>query len=194
MKLYILRHEDRTQDCSMFAPLTKNGLIRAEKLVPLLESIKIDIVFSSPFVRTLQTVKPYLKKGDKKVNIEYSLSEIHHEDIIPKKAYGMYLPEYIAEQYNYNPEYKSFIKPTDIIMPERFKNVDIRLKKFLGELFNEYITTDKTILLVTHQALCGSILHIVNKYNKLDEEIINNYMIGQLTLVYNNNWTYKHTK
>lgn len=194
MKIYILRHEDRTQDCSLFAPLTKTGLMRAEKLVPLLEGIKIDIVFSSPFVRTLQTIEPYLKKTHGKVNIEYSLSEINHEDLIPKKAIGIYLPEYIAEKYNYNPNYKSFIKPTDITYPERFKHVDLRFKKFLGELFNEYIKTDKTILLVTHQSMCCSVLNIVNKYNKLDEEVINNYPTGQVTLVYNNNWTYKPIK
>ena len=194
MKIYILRHEDRTQDCSMFAPLTKNGLDRSEKLASLLEGCKIDIVFSSPYIRTLQTIKPYLKKNQKKVNLEYSLSEMNHEDIIPKKAIGMYLPEYIAEEYHYNPDYNSLIKPTDIIYPERFKHVDMRFKKFLGELFNEYIKTDKTILLVTHQSMCCSVLNIVNKYNKLDEEVINNYMTGQLTLVYNNNWTYKPIK
>ena len=194
MKIYILRHEDRTQDCSLFAPLTKNGLLRAEKLVSLLEGVKIDIVFSSPFIRTLQTIEPYLKETQKKVNIEYSLSEINHADLIPKKAIGMYLPEYIAENYNYNPDYNSFIKPTDIIYPEQFKHVDIRFKKFLGELFNEYIKKDKTILLVTHQSMCCSVLNIVNKYNKLDEEVINNYPTGQLTLVYNDNWTYKPIK
>ena len=194
MKIYILRHEDRTQDCSMFAPLTKNGLDRSEKLASLLEGCKIDIVFSSPYVRTLQTIEPYLKKTQKKVNIEYSLSEINQEDLIPRKAVGMYLPEYLAEQYHYNPDYKSFIKPTDIIYPEPFKHVDMRFKKFLGELFNEYIKTDKTILLVTHQTMCCSVLNIVNKYNKLDKEVIYNYMTGQLTLVYNNNWTYKPIK
>jgi len=194
MKIYIIRHEDRTQDCSMFAPLTKNGLLRAGKIVTLLEGCKIDIVFSSPFIRTLQTVEPYLKNSQKRVNIEYSLSELNHEDIIPKKAIGMYLPEYIADYYNYNPDYKSFIKPTDIKYPERFKHVDIRFKKFLGELFNEYINTDKTILLVTHQSMCCSVLNIVNKYTELDGEIINNYPMGQLTLVYNDNWTYKPIK
>jgi len=194
MKIYILRHEDRTQDCSMFAPLTKYGLMKAEKLVSLLEGCKIDIVFSSPFVRTLQTIEPYMKKSQQKVNIEYSLSEINHEDIIPKKAVGMYLPEYIAENYHFDPTYKSFIKPTDIIYPEKFKNVDMRFKKFLGELFNQYIKTDKIILLVTHQSMCCSILNIVNKYTKLDDEVVNNYPTGQLTLVYNDNWTYKPTK
>lgn len=199
MKLYILRHEDRTQDCSFFAPLTKNGLINSEKISELLLTKKIDIIYSSPFIRTLQTILPYLDKSNKKVNIEYSLSEINHQDIITKKAYGIYLPEYIAENYNYDNDYTSLIKPTDITYPETFKHVDKRVKKFLKELFSSYYSTDKIILLVSHQSICSSILQIVNKSskefkNKLDESIINNYPTGKLSLVYFNDWTYKDEK
>ena len=195
MKLYILRHEDRTQDCSFFAPLTKEGLNNAEKIANLLNNHKIDVIYSSPFIRTLQTIAPYLKKTNKKINIEYALSEIHHEDIIPKKAHGMYLPEYLAEKYNYDSTYKSFMKPTDIKYPEKFAHVDRRVKKLLKELFNRYFTTDTSILLVTHQSLCSSILQIVNKSsnefkNKIDEELINNYPTGRVTLVFNNDWTF----
>ena len=32
MKLYILRHEDRTIDASFFGPLTKEGIINSNKL------------------------------------------------------------------------------------------------------------------------------------------------------------------
>jgi broad specificity phosphatase PhoE len=192
MKLYILRHEDRTQDCSFFAPLTKNGLNNAEKLADIINNHKIDIVFSSPFIRTLQTIRPYLIKTNKKLNIEYSLSEIHHEDIIPKKAYGLYLPEYLAECFNYDTTYNSLIKPTDIKFPEKYEDVDKRLKIFLKEIFSTYFTTDKTILLVTHQSLCYSILQIVNKMVKVEDDFMKNYPTGQLTLVYNdNNWTFK---
>jgi 2,3-bisphosphoglycerate-dependent phosphoglycerate mutase len=191
MKLYILRHEDRTQDCSFFAPLTKEGLNNAEKLADIINNHKIDLIFSSPFIRTLQTIRPYLKKTNKMANIEYSLSEIHHEDIIPKKAYGMYLPEYLAEAFNYDKTYNSLIKPTDIKYPEKFQDVEKRLKKFLKELFITYFNTDKSIILVTHQSLCSSILKIVNKKEKIDEELITNYPTGQLSLVYSGDWTYK---
>jgi hypothetical protein len=42
--------------------------------------------------------------------------------------------------------------------------------------------------------MCCSVLNIVNKYIELDREIINNYPTGQLTLVYDDNWTYKPIK
>lgn len=41
MKLYILRHEDRTQDATFFSPLTKQGLENATKLIKELEKVEI---------------------------------------------------------------------------------------------------------------------------------------------------------
>ena len=37
MKIYILRHEDRTQDCTFFSPLTELGLHNSKKLVDVLK-------------------------------------------------------------------------------------------------------------------------------------------------------------
>ena len=59
MKLYILRHEDRTQDATMFSPLTKEGLKNSLNLVDILQDLEIDYIYSSPFIRTLQTVHPF---------------------------------------------------------------------------------------------------------------------------------------
>ena len=36
MRLYILRHEDRTMDASFFSPLTKEGLDNSVKLIDIL--------------------------------------------------------------------------------------------------------------------------------------------------------------
>ena len=33
MKIYILRHEDRTMDCTFFSPLTQKGLENAIDLI-----------------------------------------------------------------------------------------------------------------------------------------------------------------
>ncbi len=41
MKIYILRHEDRTIDASFFSPLTEKGLINANNLCFYLEKIDI---------------------------------------------------------------------------------------------------------------------------------------------------------
>jgi len=86
MKIYILRHEDRTQDCSFFSPLTKTGLNNSVKLIDYLKKEKITKIYCSPFIRTLQTIYPYAKNNNININLEYGLVEIHHQDLIPKKA------------------------------------------------------------------------------------------------------------
>ena len=191
MKIYILRHENRTQDCSFFSPLTELGLSNSNKLVSLLNELKIDIIYSSPFIRTLQTIKPYILYSKKNINIEYGLSEIHHSDIITKKAVGIILPEYIAKSFNYNCNYISIINHTDIKYPEKYSDIIIRIKKILYNLIKKYYNTNINILLVTHQSLCSAILEIVNKYNSIDNHIIHNYPKGKVSLIYDNNWIYK---
>jgi 2,3-bisphosphoglycerate-dependent phosphoglycerate mutase len=191
MKLYILRHEDRTNDCSFFSPLTKIGLENSKKLTKHLKEHKIDLIFSSPFIRTLQTIDPYVTENNLKINIEYGLSEIHNEDIISKKSVGLVLPEYLAEIFNHNPSYESRIKHNEITYPENIIHVKKRIKRVLKKIFNEYYNSEYNIILVTHQSLCCTILNIVNKHQKIDEKIINNYNKGHLALVFDNEWIYK---
>jgi 2,3-bisphosphoglycerate-dependent phosphoglycerate mutase len=76
MKIYILRHEERTIDCSFFGPLTMNGLQNSKKLINKLDMLNITDVYSSPFIRTLQTIEPFIKKNNMKIKLEYSLTVI----------------------------------------------------------------------------------------------------------------------
>jgi broad specificity phosphatase PhoE len=197
MKIFILRHEDRTQDCSFFSPLTKTGLENAINLVPYLSKNNINMIFCSPFIRTLQTILPYVKESEKcKINLEYGLGELHHEDIIPKKAVGIWLPEYLAESFDYDSGYKTIIKPTEISYPETEKDVVLRCKRVLKDIISKYFETDYNIILVTHQSICRTILKIVNSKstefkNKIDESIINNYKTGKLCKVFDGGWTYQ---
>lgn len=193
MKIYILRHEDRTSDCSFFSPLTELGLKKSNILINDLEKLNINLVISSPFIRTLQTIRPYLIKSKKQVNIEYGLCEIHNADIIPKKAVGIQLPEYIAKSFNYKCDYNSIISHTDIKYPETYNDVVIRVKKILHKLITKYVNTNINILLVTHQSLCCSVLEIINKStgNKINTYTVQNYPKGKVSLVFDNGWFYK---
>jgi 2,3-bisphosphoglycerate-dependent phosphoglycerate mutase len=191
MKIYILRHEDRTQDCSFFSPLSLLGLERSNELIKYLENCNITMIYSSPFIRTLQTIIPFSKIKKIKINLEYGLSEIHHEDIISKKAVGISLPEYLSELYNYNCDYKSIIKHTKIKYPEKYEDVIKRMKIILKNLIINYADTNYNILLVTHQSLCCAVLEIVNKNKSIDQHIITNYPKGKLALVFDNGWDFK---
>jgi 2,3-bisphosphoglycerate-dependent phosphoglycerate mutase len=196
MKIYILRHEDRTQDCSFFSPLSELGLNNSKKLIPILKENNINMIISSPFIRTLQTVNPYLRESNKKVNIEYGLSEIHHQDIIPPKSVGLVLPEYLAKHYNYNQEYASFIKPDGIKYPENGKDCENRMRRTIKNIIEKYYKTDYNILIVTHQSLCNTMMKIVNKFginhrHKLTNEIAMGYQKGKVSLIFDNEWTFK---
>jgi broad specificity phosphatase PhoE len=191
MKIYILRHEDRTNDCSFFSPLTELGLMNAVKLVDILDKLNINMIYSSPFIRTLQTIKPYAIKSNKKINIEYGLSEIHHIDIISKKSVGVLIPNYIAKSFNYECNYTSILTNSDIKYPEKYEDVVVRIKKVLYYLIKKYYNEDINILLVTHQSLCCAVLEIVNKYQKnIDNHTLHNYKIGKVSLVFDNDWVF----
>ena len=118
MKIYILRHEDRTQDASFFSPLTINGLENSKKIISYLDKIDINIIISSPFIRTLQTIYPYAKHHDMKVKLEYSLGEIQDTELISKNSAGTRIPEYMAKLFLYDPNYKSTLQPEEIKYPE----------------------------------------------------------------------------
>lgn len=193
MKIYILRHEDRTQDATMFSPLTSDGLEKSVKLIEKLKELNINYIYSSPFIRTLQTVHPYAKDLNKKINLEYGLQEIQHPHIIPKNSYTVSLPLYIAKSFNYNPKYKSTIEPEDNIYPEEDKNVTLRVKKFLNKVMDEHLTTQNNILLVTHQVVCNAILKIATKeFKDIKIEYTTKYPKGGISRIWNTDkWEYK---
>ena len=66
MKLYILRHEERTIDATFFAPLTEKGLHNSKILVSNLDNLGITKIYCSPFIRTMQTIYPFSIKHKKK--------------------------------------------------------------------------------------------------------------------------------
>lgn len=194
MKIYILRHEDRTIDCSFFGPLTKKGLINAQTIVDKIEKLNITDVYASPFIRTLQTIYPFIKKSKLKIKLEYGLTEIKNEDIVPKKSHNVELPVYIAENFNYDPEYKTFIDTNNIRYMENDFSLETRVKKVLKQIINDNYKTDKNILLVTHQGICKNVLKIIKKFGIIKPNLadIDNYNIGVLSLIFDEgNWTFK---
>ena len=58
--LYFVRHaeSDRSVRDGRIRPLTKRGLVDAEKLISNFENISVDIIYSSPFKRAIGTITP----------------------------------------------------------------------------------------------------------------------------------------
>jgi broad specificity phosphatase PhoE len=66
MKIIALRHGLRFDSALYFTPLTAEGLVQADNLVEILKDEKIDIIYCSPFLRTLQTIYPFCIENKKK--------------------------------------------------------------------------------------------------------------------------------
>ncbi len=75
-KLVLIRHcqaEGRHRD----SPLTYHGINQAHRLAEFLEekNYQIDKVFSSPYMRSLETIRPYSLKTGVKIVVDSRLSE-----------------------------------------------------------------------------------------------------------------------
>jgi len=194
MRLYILCHEDKTQDSTFFSPLTKQGLDNSLKLIENLKKTQINIIYSSPYIKTLQTIYPYCKEYKLKIKLEYALSEINHKDIIPKHSYQTRLPEYIAEMFNYDSVYNEKFAPEEFKYPENENDVYKRVQKILKHIIAEHALNNNNIILVTHNIICKLILKIIKKFGNVKPSIndIQSYPKGGFTQVLDNtNWVFK---
>jgi 2,3-bisphosphoglycerate-dependent phosphoglycerate mutase len=72
--IYIIRHcEAKGQ--SSDSPLTEKGFIQANELTDLLFNFKVDRVISSPFLRAIQTIKPFAENKNIEIEMDSRLSE-----------------------------------------------------------------------------------------------------------------------
>lgn len=170
MKIILLRHEEREFDVSFYSNLTDNGVIKSCTLLPKkLKKLNIDVIFSSPFIRTLQTIYPYCNKYNKKINLEYGLYEYIHN------PYFLLIDWY--KEYNdiedndlksiVNKKYKSIVNKSDFNILENEDDLTKRIKKFFDHLELNY--KNKTILFVTHKGVINKIKDIYVKKTSMDD-------------------------
>lgn len=157
MKLYLLRHDERAlDDISFYSPLIPHGLDCANKLKYTLDYYNINLIFCSPFKRTLQTVKPYCDMKNLKLNIEYSLYEKLNNinDTLIKKKYDL-LPS-DEEYYLKNLDYVSYLSLNDLKLDDDSFERSIN---FMQSIINTYKDIDVNILFVTHSAIIKNIIN-----------------------------------
>ena len=181
MKIFILRHEERFDTVTFYTDLTHDGLFNSEKLKHILNKENIDLIFSSPFPRVLQTIKPYcdMKKMDGQVNIDYSLYESIYDSCFTKKNYKVELTKMFNEYYLSNQNYKSLITINEIKCPETRKDVEARTTTIFNYIYNKYKNTEKNILIASHACTIHTII------NKDDTDSM--YPLGGLTKIYDEN-------
>lgn len=168
-KILLLRHEQRPDDPSFDTLLTGEGVARSRSIPTKLSSYtdKLSVIYSSPFLRCLETVQPVLEKSlSVPLNPENCLSEWFVSSDQEKGVKGLReLTKEEANLYQVNTSYKSLLTPDQVPMEESIPQLDSRVHLFLDHLAESYQNSDSntTILIVTHQSIIESIL----KYFKL---------------------------
>jgi len=170
MKIILLRHEERENNIGFYSNLTEDGIINSCLLPQKFKKYNIDAIFSSPFIRTLQTIYLYSEKNNKKVNIEYGLYEyLHNPYFLLSKWY--YSTNEIHDKSLLsiiNNDYNSVINKNDFFILENETSLEKRLVKFFNYLNYNY--NNKTILIVSHMGIINKIKDLYIKKTDLDEE------------------------
>ena len=67
--IYFVRHAqpEHSWECDRTRPLTKDGLVDCDKVTELIKDIKIDCYFSSPYIRSFNTIKECAKVHNKNI-------------------------------------------------------------------------------------------------------------------------------
>jgi broad specificity phosphatase PhoE len=170
MIIILLRHEERGYDISFNSELTDNGIINSFSLINKLKKYNIDIIFSSPFIRTLQTIYPYASKYKKLINLDYGLYEYIHNPyfLLTKWHYNINEIQDRDLQTIINKNYRSIVNENDFSILEDENDLSRRLIKFFNYLKQNY--DNKTILIVSHKGVINKIKDLFVKKTNMDEE------------------------
>jgi len=186
MKLYVMRHCERNMnDVSFESPLIYEGQMNAKKKYDEMNKKKIDTIYSSPFLRTIQTADFYSKMKELPIIVDYSIAEFVGENdkmnmfsvnnyVIPdtwKKNFDLDLNYMFHNKYNKD---------------ENVKDAIFRVFKFLLHLKSKYNSTDKNILIITHMSIVNIILGFKINFNNmsdLDKYVETTYPMGKISEV-----------
>jgi len=176
MKIILLRHEERDNDISFNSNLNENGIIRTIKLSKELNKLdklyNIKYIFTSPFIRVLQTIYPYAEEYNKKIFIEYGLYEYLHNPyfLISKWKRDINDIEDKDLKSIINRKYVSKVNLDDLYVLENEKDLQKRISIFFDYLIKKFKNKDYTILLVTHKGVINKIKDMYFKKTDMDDD------------------------
>jgi len=182
MRIYLLRHEIRFANPQFDTQLTEVGKQNAKKLVNLLDNLNLNIIISSPFVRTIQTVEEYVKKHNTKLNIDYALNESLSNTQLFDKTDIRPLNDNMYGYKYFNLDYNPIVKCDDLELGESYDDIKARTGKLINSLINNKSLANKNILLVSHQSTVNATLNIDQHFH---------YPMGGVSLCYETNRMFK---
>lgn len=150
-KYFVMRHGEAESNANKILSsktenphhLTKNGISETKKVAMDLKKEKIDLIISSPFVRTKETAKVVAD------TIGLSEDNIQYDNRIKEHDYGDFDLKPISEYYSF---YSSLEEAFDKPLPngENYNDLRKRVGEFIYDIENKF--SDKNILIVTHEA------------------------------------------
>jgi len=175
MKIYILRHEERPSHPGFLTELTEFGKHKAMfSLKNTLRNISFTHVFSSPFLRVLQTIAPYAENNHY-VNIEYGLAEGLHDPVFASEDDFS-----LKESPCHISSYESVVDINNYKYYENDDMIRTRVKTFYNELIRQHKNKNHVILLACHKCICNVLLEIITGSFR---DMSDPYEMGKLTTV-----------
>jgi broad specificity phosphatase PhoE len=160
--LWLVRHEHRldfiepewleTAAYPYDPPLSPRGLTRAVALAQKFARVPIDIVYTSPFLRTIQTADPLAKLAQLAIRLEWGLSEWLCEEWTCGMPTINPVEDSIRDYPNIDATYQSLVRPC---YPETLEALDARLSTIAYKLTHDNY---HQLLAIAHK---GSVLGIV---------------------------------
>ncbi len=133
-------------------PLSPEGVERSIALAQELSRAPIDVIFTSPFLRTIQTVDPLARILELPIRLEWGLCEWLCHDWTPALPETLTIDELKLDYPNIDLAYQSLVVPC---YPETSEELDARLLSIADKLVQNNC---QNILAIAHK---GSVLGIL---------------------------------
>jgi broad specificity phosphatase PhoE len=178
MKIILLRHEERENNVGFNSNLNENGILKtfelSKKLSKLNKQYNIKYIYSSPFIRTLQTIYPYSQEHKKKVKIEYGLYEYLHNPYFLITKWKNYIDDIHDKDLKsiINKKYVSKVNINDLNVLENEDNLIKRISIFFDYLIKKHNkkSNNYALLLVSHKGVINKIKDIYFKKTNMDDD------------------------
>jgi len=204
LRLIFVRHglssfnkEGRIQGRNNLSTLTKEGQSQAEAAGKIISSIPIDAIFSSPLQRASETTKIIIKHQQSNLQTIYT-DDLLEVDLgswsgLTKNEIKNLYPEQI-EIWEKEPT-ELLIKREDGTKFQPIKELFLQAERFLKYLSNLYSDSNKTILIVAHNAILRClILKLINEPSKGFRRIkLDNTSISICNIEFND-WEDRHVQ
>jgi broad specificity phosphatase PhoE len=141
-------------------PLSSQGIDRAIWLAEKFNGVPIDRIFTSPFLRAVQTAEPLARSLQLPIQLEWGLCEWLCQDWTPDLPKTTPVGELMQYCPNINDEYRSLVMPC---YPETIGELNIRLNTIAHKLIEDNC---QNLLAIAHK---GSITGIVAALTGEDE-------------------------